>query len=69
MLEEGGGLSNSQEVRLLASYREMATDQEHEAEALEWCEGLIRDATRQECDGWWASFASPVSGEPSRPKR
>jgi hypothetical protein len=27
---------------LLSGYREMANDQEHEAEALEWCEALIR---------------------------
>ena len=33
---------------LLAGYREMANDQEHEAEALEWCEGLIGDAIPQE---------------------
>ena len=29
---------------LLAGYREMTSDQEHEAEALEWCEGLVGDA-------------------------
>ncbi len=33
---------------LLAAYREMANDQEHEVEALEWCEGLIGDAIPQE---------------------
>jgi len=26
-------------------YRRMADDAEHEREALEWCEGLIADAT------------------------
>ena len=33
---------------LLAGYREMANDGEHEAEALEWCEGLIGDAIEQQ---------------------
>jgi hypothetical protein len=33
---------------LLAAYGEMANDQEHEVEALEWCEGLIGDAIPQE---------------------
>jgi hypothetical protein len=33
---------------LLAGYREMANDQEQEAEALEWCEGLIGDAIPQQ---------------------
>jgi hypothetical protein len=42
--EEAEELSNSQEGGLLAGYREMANDQEHEAEALEWSEGLIGDA-------------------------
>jgi hypothetical protein len=41
-------LANSQEGGLLAGYREMANDQEHEAEALEWSEGLIGDANPQE---------------------
>ena len=41
-------LANSQEGGLLEGYREMANDQEHEAEALEWCEGLIGDAIPQE---------------------
>ena len=48
MREEAGQLSNAREGRLLAGYREMANDQEHEAEALEWCEGLIGDVARQE---------------------
>jgi hypothetical protein len=29
---------------LLAGYREVADDQQHEAEALEWCDELIGDA-------------------------
>jgi hypothetical protein len=37
-------LSNSQEGGLLAGYREMAADQQGEAEAHEWSEGLIGDA-------------------------
>ena len=41
-------LADSQEGGLLAGYREMANDQEHETEALEWSEGLIGDATPQE---------------------
>jgi len=41
-------LSNSQEGGLLAGYREMAADQEREAEAEEWSEGLIGDANHQE---------------------
>jgi hypothetical protein len=32
------------ESELLAGYRAMARDQAQEAEALEWCEGLIADA-------------------------
>ncbi|HEV2177408.1 MAG TPA: hypothetical protein VGW33_09440 [Terriglobia bacterium] len=30
-------------AELLAAYREMAADRQHEAEAQEWCDGLIRD--------------------------
>jgi hypothetical protein len=41
-------LANSQAGGLLEGYRQMADDQEHEAEALEWCEGLIGDAIPQE---------------------
>jgi hypothetical protein len=41
-------LANSQEGGLLAGYREMANDQDHEAEALEWSEGLIGDGISQE---------------------
>jgi len=33
---------------LLIGYREMANDQAQEAEALEWCEGLVGDAMPQE---------------------
>lgn len=31
------------EDELLEGYRRMAADEEHEAEALEWCEALIGD--------------------------
>jgi hypothetical protein len=41
-------LSNSQEGGLLAGYIEMAADQKREAEAHEWSEGLIADASYQE---------------------
>ena len=41
-------LSNLQEGGLLAGYREMAADQQREAEAREWSEGLIGDAHHQE---------------------
>ena len=41
-------LADSQEGGLLAGYRAMANDQEQEAEGLEWSEGLIGDAIRQE---------------------
>ena len=41
-------LANSQAGGLLEGYREMANDKEYEAEALEWCEGLIGDAIPQE---------------------
>jgi hypothetical protein len=30
--------------RLIDGYRQMAKDAEHEAQALEWCEGLMPDA-------------------------
>jgi hypothetical protein len=36
--------TNSPEPDLLAGYREMANDQEHNSEALEWCDALIGDA-------------------------
>lgn len=38
-------LTHSPRAALLEGYREMADDQEHEYEALEWCEALIGDAT------------------------
>jgi len=46
--EEAERLSDSQEGGLLAGYRQMANDREQEAEAREWCEGLIGDAANQE---------------------
>jgi hypothetical protein len=39
---------------LEAEYRRMADDAEHEREALEWCEGLIADAT-DISDSWVVS--------------
>jgi hypothetical protein len=39
---------SARDGELLAGYREMANEQEHEAEAMEWCEGLIGDAIPQE---------------------
>lgn len=36
--------TRSQERELLAGYREMANDKEHEAEAPEWCKALMGDA-------------------------
>jgi hypothetical protein len=41
-------ISNQLEGSILSRYREMAQDEEHEAEAREWSEGLIGDATAQE---------------------
>jgi len=41
-------LNNSKAGGLLAGYQAMAADQEREAEALEWSEALIADATRQQ---------------------
>jgi hypothetical protein len=46
--EQAEQLNNSQEGGLLAGYREMAADQQREAEAHEWSEGLIADANRHE---------------------
>jgi len=37
-------LNGEREARLLDGYRQMAVDQEQEAEAEEWAEGLIVDA-------------------------
>ena len=45
--EEAEQLSNSREGGLLAGYSEMAADQQREAEAQEWSEGLIHDANHQ----------------------
>ncbi len=50
MPEEPTQVSNSRESKLLTGYREMANDDEREAEALEWCEGLIADVARVESD-------------------
>jgi hypothetical protein len=41
-------LDRIEQLTLLEGYREMANDAEHEAEALEWSEALISDATHQE---------------------
>jgi len=38
------GLKGKEEAALLEGYRQMAADQEQEAEAEEWTEGLIGDA-------------------------
>ena len=46
--EQAEQLNYSQERGLLAGYREMAADQQREAEAQEWSEGLIADGNRQE---------------------
>ena len=40
-------LNNLQQCGLLDGYRAMASDREREAEAQEWCEGLIHDAANQ----------------------
>jgi hypothetical protein len=44
--EQAEQLSISQEGGLLGGYREMAADEQREAEAHEWSEGLIGDADR-----------------------
>ncbi len=41
-------LQDSRYAELRSAYREMAADREREAEAEEWSEGLIGDATDQE---------------------
>ncbi len=41
-------LSNARQLGLLDGYRAMVLDREQEAEAQEWCEGLIGDATDQD---------------------
>ena len=40
-------LANGGDLRLLSEYQQMARDQEREAEAEEWSEGLIGDASTQ----------------------
>jgi hypothetical protein len=42
--EKVGELNGEREAKLLDGYRQMAADQEQEAEAEEWVEGLIGDA-------------------------
>jgi hypothetical protein len=42
--EKVGELNGDREAKLLDGYRQMAADQEQEAEAEEWTEGLIGDA-------------------------
>jgi hypothetical protein len=39
---------DSRHAELLGAYREMAADREREAEAQEWCEGLVGNAISQE---------------------
>lgn len=48
MRDEIEQLTNSQEDGLLAGYCEMATDQRREAEAQEWSEGLLNEASDQD---------------------
>jgi len=45
MMEE---FADSKDAQQLSAYREMASDQDREKEALEWCEGLIGEALSQE---------------------
>ena len=47
VLQRAQELANGGEARLTASYREMANDREREAEAEQWSEGLIGDASTQ----------------------
>lgn len=44
VLEKAKELKRKEAESLLDGYRQMAADQEHEAEAEEWTEGLIGDA-------------------------
>jgi hypothetical protein len=44
VLEKARELKRKEAESLLEGYRRMAADQEHEAEAEEWTEGLIGDA-------------------------
>jgi len=43
VLEEAESLAKKSSRSLVAGYREMAADQEREAEAQEWSEGLVGD--------------------------
>lgn len=47
VLHRARELASGSEALLTASYREMANDREREAEAEEWTEGLIDDASTQ----------------------
>jgi hypothetical protein len=47
VLHRARELASGNEALLTASYREMASDREREAEAEEWTEGLIGDASTQ----------------------
>lgn len=46
--ERAEEINMSRQGGLLDGYREMSLDREREAEAEQWCEGLINDATDQE---------------------
>ena len=46
--EEVEKFEDTKQAEMLAAYREMAADEEHEREAQEWCEGMIGDAANQE---------------------
>ncbi|HXB22310.1 MAG TPA: hypothetical protein VNV88_13055 [Candidatus Solibacter sp.] len=46
VLEEAERLASQANQNLAAGYRDMAADNEREAEAEEWCEGLIGDAAQ-----------------------
>jgi hypothetical protein len=48
VLERVERLQDSRHAELRAAYQEMAADRQREAEAEEWCESLISDATNQE---------------------
>jgi hypothetical protein len=47
VLEEAEHLAKQTNQNLAAAYREMAKDEEREAEAEEWCEGLIGNASQE----------------------
>jgi hypothetical protein len=40
----------NRDAELVAGYREMATDAEHEADALEWIEALVGDVGDEDFD-------------------